>query len=397
MGTHSTSSLRVVSLFSGVAGLDRGLELAGHQVVVMCESWEPARRVLAHHYPSVPMSDDVREFTPDIDCDLLAAGFPCADLSHAGGKAGIFGSQSGLVKHVFRIAAATKPSWIMLENVPNLRFLHQGAGIAHVLSRLEDLGYSWAYRTVDSRFTGVPQRRPRVIILASADHDPAPALLGQDAGELASDCNAKAWGFYWTEGRRGLGLVPGAIPTLKGGSTLGLPSAPSLWLPDAEVGRKFVLPGIEDGEALQGLPRGWTERAVVAGERDLRWKLVGNAVTVGVGRWLGERITSADSGHAPPASGLIAAGRWPLAGWGRAGEAWASDASVWPMRLDITPLQEMVDVDSAKPLSHRATSGFLSRLEESGMKSNDRFRADLREHQAAMSSTPPRMRRRVLG
>ncbi len=109
---------------------------------------------------------------PTGEYEVLVAGFPCTDVSHAGSKAGIFGERSGLVRHVFRIAEETRPDWVVLENVPNLLVLHRGAGIRHVTHELERLGYRWAYRTVDSRAFGVPQRRPRVIIVASRTNDP---------------------------------------------------------------------------------------------------------------------------------------------------------------------------------------------------------------------------------
>lgn len=383
------ASLRVVSLFSGVAALDKGLEDAGHHVIEMCESWEPARRVLADRYPDTPVAPDVRMYLPKQGYDVLAAGFPCTDLSHAGGRTGIFGKSSGLVEHVFRIAEATQPRWVVLENVPNLLGLHAGAGMAHVTSRLEQLGYRWAYRTADSRFTGVPQRRPRVIVLASTDRHPAPLLLSGDAPhDTPTDTPAetsKAWGFYWTEGRNGLGLVEGAVPTLKGGSTLGLPSSPAIWLPNNPRGRRFVLPGIEDGEALQGLPRGWTEAAVVDSEPDLRWKLVGNAVTVGVGHWIGTLLADTDAGtgeHGPDAVTTLARGRrWPHAGWGDANQAWASAASMWPTRSPLVELADLIDPTTAAALSHRATTGFLSRLDESGRKVPPAFYRDLEEHQ----------------
>lgn len=384
--TKRSGGLSVVSLFSGIGALDKGIEESGHTILEMCESWQPARRVLADKFPGVPVAEDVQTYSPTCPYDVLLAGFPCTDLSHAGARAGIFGKSSGLVKHVFRIAQETQAPWIVLENVPNLLALHAGAGMAHITSRLEGLGYRWAYRTVDSRFTGVPQRRPRVIIIASLDQNPASFLLNTDAPPAAQSQGVAAWGFYWTEGRNGLGLVEGAVPTLKGGSTLGLPSSPAIWLPGNDLGRRFLLPGIEDGEALQGLPRGWTEAAVVEGEPDLRWKLVGNAVTVGIGRWIGSLLTHTDAGKVDDSLAtqpLERGRRWPRAGWGDLGQAWASTATPWPMPGKVEGLAEFIDADSAAGLSHRATTGFLSRLDESGMKVPPAFYRDLEEHQKA--------------
>ncbi|MET4079530.1 DNA mismatch endonuclease Vsr [Janibacter sp. UYMM211] len=384
--------LRVVSLFSGIGGLDSGLELAGHEVIEMCESWEPARRVLAEHYPDVPIAQDVQSYTPGMEYDVLAAGFPCTDLSHAGGRTGIFGKSSGLVEHVFRIAEQTRPRWILLENVPNLLGLHSGAGMDHVIGELERLGYRWAYRTVDARFTGVPQRRPRVIILASPTADPSRVLLCEDAGAPAAPTDPDTAGFYWTEGRTGLGLVEDAIPTLKGGSTLGLPSAPAIWFRDRDRGHRLALPGIEDGEALQGLPRGWTAPAVVPDEPDLRWKLIGNAVPVGVGRWLGEALarhgrTAEQHCPVPHDGTVITRGKkWPQAGWGQDGTGYRSQVSQWPRREDMNPLAAVVR--SPAPMSFRAAAGFLSRVEEAGRDIPDEFRRDVEDHLRLLRPRP---------
>lgn len=385
--------LRVISLFSGIGALDKGLEDSGHTVIEMCESWEPARRVLAHQFPRRTIDSDVRGYLPLVDYDVLAAGFPCTDISHAGSRAGIFGNKSGLVADVFRIAREQMPKWIVLENVTNLLSLHSGNGMRHITAELEFLGYRWAYRTVDSRFTGVPQRRFRVIILASLVADPASVLFEGNEQFSIPDGRISSYGFYWTEGRNGLGLVEAAIPTLKGGSTLGLPSSPAIWFPDSPNGRRFVLPSVEDGEALQGLPRGWTECAVVEGETNHRWKLVGNAVTVGVGRWIG-RILSLPSAETSSvgAREINKERPWPQAGWGGAGSAWISSASMWPERAIQVDLAGVIDSASAPVLSHRATTGFLSRLDESRRVVPAAFYRDLEHHQAA---TRPRLPRRI--
>ena len=78
------------------------------------------------------------------------------------------------------------------------------------MREIEDLGYRWAYRVIDSRFTGVPQRRRRVILLASPTEDPRSVLFADDAGERAfeySDATPSA-----STGRRA-GLVLGGLRT----------------------------------------------------------------------------------------------------------------------------------------------------------------------------------------
>src|SRR5262249_12660226 len=139
----------------------------------------------------------------------------------------------------------------------------------------------WAYRVVDTRAFGFPQRRQRVLLLASRKRDPRQVLLADDVADMAPPKKRNtAHGFYWTEGNAGLGWARDAIPTLKGGSTLGIPSPPAIWLPRGQL----VTPDIRDAERLQGFPAGWTAAAspTSAKRNGPRWRLVGNAVSVPV-------------------------------------------------------------------------------------------------------------------
>jgi DNA (cytosine-5)-methyltransferase 1 len=378
----STPSLNVAALFAGIGGIECGLHAAGHRTKLLCEVWEPAQAVLADRFPDVPVHTDVRELRRLPDVDVVTAGFPCTDLSQAGRTAGITGKQSGLVGEVFRLLRQAVPRWLLLENVRNMLPLDGGKAMRYLVDELESLGYRWAYRVVDSRFTGVPQRRHRVLLLASRTDDPRDVLLVDEAGEPpAEQYRDDAYGFYWTEGLRGLGWAPDATPPLKGGSTIGIPSPPAVWLPGEKQGRKIVTPDIEHAEQLQGFPAGWTEAAGGNGHgRGHRWKLVGNAVTAGVAKWVGDRL--ADPGRYDRTSDvpLTSGDRWPNAAWGGAGEAFVADVSFWP-RLD--PYQHLSDVvvpAESAPLSHRGTAGFLNRASRAKLRFVEEFILDVKEH-----------------
>lgn len=372
----------VASLFAGVGGIDLGLKAAGWKTVFLSESWVPARRVLGDRFASVESDDDVRQLAELPQTNVVTAGFPCTDLSQAGSMGGIAGENSSLVRHVFRLLESADPEWVVLENVPNMLALHGGAAIREITTSLEALGYRWAYRTVDTRSTGLPQRRRRVLVVASRSRRPQDVLLADDVGARGDDdYDDRAYGFYWTEGRGGLGWVKDAIPTLKGGSTIGIPSAPAVYLPDQRAGRRIVMPSIGDGERLQGLPAGWTEAAARPSGRDHRWKLVGNAVPVPVAAWLGRSLATPgchdDGNHAGK---LDRGGRWPRAAWGSTDGAWVSTVSEWPVREPYIHLRDLLDADAATPLSHRAATGFQSRLEASGRSVDEAFRRDLTVH-----------------
>lgn len=378
----TASSLSVASLFSGIGGVERGLHAAGHTTEMLCEVWDPARAVLADRFPDVPLHADVRDLAGLPHVDLVTAGFPCTDLSQAGRTAGITGTQSGLIGEVFRLLRQAEPRWLLLENVRNMLPLDGGKAMRYLVDELEALGYRWAYRVVDSRFTGVPQRRHRVLLLASRTEDPRDVLLVDDAGEPPAErYRDDAYGFYWTEGLRGLGWAQDATPPLKGGSTIGIPSPPAIWLPGEEPGRKLVTPAIEHAEQLQGFPPGWTEAAGGNGNgRGHRWKLVGNAVTAGVAKWVGDRLAEPGTYDATGDAPLASATRWPNAAWGGNGEVVVAKASFWP-RLD--PCQHLSDVAmpaQCKPLSHRGAVGFLNRASRGQLRFVEEFLLDVKEH-----------------
>lgn len=383
-------------LFAGIGGIELGMERGlGARTALLCENWEPAQAVLSQRFPGVEIRDDIRQFTEVPDgVSVVTAGFPCTDLSQAGRTAGIAGENSGLVTHVFEalagIRARRNRPWVLIENVQNMLALDQGTAMAYLVDQLESLGYRWAYRVVDSRFTGVPQRRRRVILLASTVEDPSTVLFADDAGEPdSSRYRADAFGFYSTEGHRGLGWAQDAIPTLKGGSTIGIPSPPALWVSGAATGRKFVWPRVVDAEELQGFPRDWTAPGG-DGKRDgARWKMVGNAVTVGVSEWVARRMAS--PGMAVSPERILDAGKpWPSAARGERGRRWSVDASEYPVLRPYRHLLEVVDLEHARPLSHRATAGFLNRLLRGNLGRHPGFREDLAEHLDYLSDTQGR-------
>jgi DNA (cytosine-5)-methyltransferase 1 len=382
----SSGSFTVAGLFAGIGGIELGLHESGGRTELLCEWWEPAQAVLAERFPGVPLAGDVRQLDRLPDVDVVTAGFPCTDLSQAGRTKGISGEASGLVAEVFRLLKGRRAPVLVLENVRNMLVLDGGQAMRYLVDELESLGYRWAYRLVDSRFTGVPQRRQRVIFVAALDLDPRTVLFADDAGEPDDEWfDDTAYGFYWTEGLRGVGWAKDAVPTLKAGSTIGIPSPPAIWNPGADADRLIVTPQLGDAEEMQGFPRGWTEpAAAVSSRKGTRWKLVGNAVTVGVSRWVGERLVTPG---VPVVEGVAMPGRskWPTAAFGSKGDAWTVDVSLWPKQMPYRHLADLVDLDAAPVLSSRATAGFLDRAGRSTLRFADGFIADMVQHAALMS------------
>jgi DNA (cytosine-5)-methyltransferase 1 len=362
--------MRAVGLFAGVGGIELGLEKAGWTTELLCELDESAQRVLSAGFPGVPLVADVRNVKSLPKVELVAAGFPCQDLSQAGKTAGISGRQSGLVDEVFRLVDRRRaPTWLLIENVSFMLHLEGGRAMAHLTNRLSELGFAWAYRVVDARAFGLPQRRQRVIMLASKTEDPAPVLLSQVARSNEQlDHTGKACGFYWTEGLRGLGWAVDAVPTLKGGSTVGIPSPPAIWLPDGSI----KAPDLRDVERLQGFEANWTAPAVDDPNRrnGPRWKLVGNAVSVPLAEWVGRRIAEGTGDSVPHGTPLERGGPWPKAAYGSRGSAYEVTVGMWPERRPYRHLERFLRYPMT-PLSKRALAGFLSRTCRSTLRFPD--------------------------
>ena len=353
----------VAGLFAGVGGFELGFGRAGHRTILLCESDERAGQVIEHRWPAVHLHRDATtlEALPD-GTDVVTAGFPCQNLSMAGDKTGIEGRKSTIVGRLFELLDDRRVPWVVIENVYFMLHLRHGAAIRYILEHLERLGYRWAYRVVNSRAFGLPQRRRRVFIVASASSDPRRVLLADDAGatrESAVDMS-RPIGFYWTEGRTGHGLTADAIPPLKAGSMLAIPCPPAVLLPSGRV----ATPTIEAVERFQGFPPGWTSTLRENRSRRHRWRLIGNAVSVPVAEWIGRRLAEPGSYDGNQDETLDPSKPWPDAAWNMEGDrdtrkvaAAVSDHPVRRRRGRISAFA----TDRWPDLSQRALRGFTRR------------------------------------
>jgi DNA (cytosine-5)-methyltransferase 1 len=169
--------LRIGSLFSGIGGLELGLEWAGvGHTVWQCERDPFARDTLAAHWPGVPCYHDVQALdAADLEpIDLLCGGFPCQDTStanahgsRAGTRRGTESDRSGLWHDMARLAAELQPEWIVVENVSR----GQAAWLPRVRGDLGGLGYQTLPVQLEARFVGAPHRRARIFVLAHSDRN----------------------------------------------------------------------------------------------------------------------------------------------------------------------------------------------------------------------------------
>lgn len=345
-----------------------------------CENDASARAVLNERFPDVRYRKNVADLNSLPNCDVLSAGWPCQDLSQAGMTAGITGSQSTLIRHAFRLLEASKrkPQYVLFENVAFALHLQRGKAIREVVRELERQGYKWAYRILNTREFGLPQRRRRIFIVGARDVDPI-TILFDGVGPLEKERRSRYVGFYWTEGNRGVGWTNDGIPPLKGGSGLFIPSPPAIW--DRRT-HNFFSPGIRDAERLQGFKAGWTRAAAEQSGDRVRWRLIGNAVSVPIAKWIGTRIVATSTGSLRCAN--LPAGHYSKrhnVAWGGPGKrpTLLRVEQEGPARPKRAKLLEF-DFRDATPLSIRAASGFLSRLVESPLVVEHPFLVDLEQY-----------------
>jgi DNA (cytosine-5)-methyltransferase 1 len=160
--------MTVGSLFSGIGGLDLGLERAGHTVRWQVEADPYCRRVLAQHWPDIPCYPDVTHLTAETlePVDLICGGFPCQPVSVAGAQKGT-DDERWLWPHFARLLGALRPRYALLENVPGLLTANGGHAFGAILSDLADSGYDATWDSIPASALGAPHRRYRVFIIAS--------------------------------------------------------------------------------------------------------------------------------------------------------------------------------------------------------------------------------------
>lgn len=378
----------VVSLFAGIGGIDLGMERgdARLRTVLFCEINEDAQAVLREHFPGIPIHDDVRtlEHLPPT-ARVLTAGSPCCDFSSANrSKAGLSGAKSSLLRDVFRLLqTAPHVEHVVLENVANMLHLKSGEAVAELGCELASLGFSYAFRIVDCRAFGLRQRRRRLVCVArrgarvpwwllAASETPSPESTGAPHS-FAS--------FSWVDGNRGCCFLNDVTPTIRAHDTgLHLQSQPAIIRP--ATGHVGIL-SAEDGEALQGLPAGWT--GCVAERR--RFARIGNSVPIPVFEWIGRNLLGEDGLNSNPPPRAPPRKRVAIAGVGGPGEGLRrlTHVTEWPQ----TPRERRASPRAERPLSERALRGFLNRAAKgkSGMPAwaLETLREELRRRTASAS------------
>jgi DNA (cytosine-5)-methyltransferase 1 len=290
------NALKVASFFTGIGGFDIAFEELGCEVVFQCEKDTFCQKVLKKHWPDVSLKSDITLVEPsDIpESAIWCGGFPCQDLSLAnqGKRKGLEGERSGLFTQFAGLVADARPKWLVIENVPGLLNSRDGEDFRDVVQTLDDIGYFVAWRILDAKYFGTPQRRRRVFLVASYQNDGASRVLfehgasAEVAGEIETPLHPAS---EFTRSRfQESDLFSIQHATIGRKHTAG-PQAKG-WRNDGET---YTLDSRGSADVVCAPHDGFRVRASTGVSRELdsrRLRALGNAVCVHTVRWIATRL-----------------------------------------------------------------------------------------------------------
>lgn len=297
--------MKVASFFSGIGGIDLGLERAGMRVVYQCEILTFSQSILRKHWPNVPLSNDIRKVTAEEipDVDVFAGGFPCQDLSLAnqGKRKGLEGARSGLFYKYAELIKEKRPRWVFIENVPGLLNSAKGADFGVVISTLDELGYGVSWRVLDAKYFGTPQRRRRTYIVASRGTiGAAEVLFEPGTNPIAHSKGVRPRNFVATGDDES---IPGAnLFSIQHAGIGRRASAGPQGKGYRNDGETYTLDSRGSSDAVCQTNAPFGVRAATglsAGLDSNRFRAIGNAVCVPVIEWIAGRIVEIDKKYYP--------------------------------------------------------------------------------------------------
>jgi DNA (cytosine-5)-methyltransferase 1 len=196
----------MIDTFSGIGGFSLAARwLGGIETVQFVEREPYCHRILAKHWPTVPIHDDICTFNPaPRSADIVCGGFPCQDISTAGKQAGIKqGTRSGLFYELMRVICVVRPRYVVLENVSAIL----ANGLDTVLGELAEAGFDCEWACIPASAVGACHQRNRWWCVAYANNTgvEAPRTEQQPAGieqygELAANSSGKGLEGRWACG-----------------------------------------------------------------------------------------------------------------------------------------------------------------------------------------------------
>lgn len=183
-GIPANQSPTAIDLFAGCGGMSLGMKSAGMKIVFANEVNDDAALTYAYNFPHVKLSVadvkkiDLRALKREIgsEIDIIAAGLPCQGFSMAGRRqAG--DPRNRLFIYLMKFVEVFRPKIVVIENVKGMLLAAEGAIISRIRDELAHLGYSVHMKVLSSSDYGVPQKRERVFIIATAKDIPEEELF----------------------------------------------------------------------------------------------------------------------------------------------------------------------------------------------------------------------------
>jgi len=166
--------MKYISLFSGIEAATVAWKQLGWECVGVSEIDPFACEVLKQRHPNIPNLGDITKITKEklheikrihTTIDLLVGGSPCQSFSIAGLRKGLDDPRGNLMLEYCRIVKTLMPTYFVWENVPGVLSSNKGKDFGTLLQTMAQFGYSLAWRVLDSKHFGVPQRRRRVFLI----------------------------------------------------------------------------------------------------------------------------------------------------------------------------------------------------------------------------------------
>jgi DNA (cytosine-5)-methyltransferase 1 len=160
------SGMTFIDLFTGLGGFRLALESFGAECVYSNEWDKFAQKTYNDNFGELPEGDITQVDENSIpDHDILCAGFPCQAFSISGKQLGFEDSRGTLFFDVARIVKAKKPKVVFMENVKNFASHDGGNTLDVVKATMEELGYSFYQKVLNSVDYGIPQKRERIYMV----------------------------------------------------------------------------------------------------------------------------------------------------------------------------------------------------------------------------------------
>jgi DNA (cytosine-5)-methyltransferase 1 len=287
----------VNSFFAGIGGFDVAFEKQGFSTKLFCEINPFCNQILNRHWPNVKKVGDINKITEkDIpNSEVWCGGFPCQDISVARGaseRLGLKGKRSGLFYRYAELIEGKMPEVVIIENVAGLFTSNKGRDFGVILQTLSALGYSVAWRLLNSRYFGVPQSRTRVYVCCWKNN-PIKALNVMFDKQGAAKPKNERIDFITEESKPNeYPKVPKVAYCLAASSGRHTGTDWSRTYVVCENGVRRLSP--VESERLQGFPDNWTSPSDDSNSDEnintLRYTAIGNAVTVPVVEWIATRV-----------------------------------------------------------------------------------------------------------